>query len=63
MQRYILSALTVLIAATAVTSSAQANTDSFQDARDIGQLSTTTQLSQDASLHDLVWHNRNARDI
>lgn len=62
MQRYILSALTILITATAVTSAAQANTDSFQDARSIGQLSTTTQLSQDASLHDLIRHNRAARD-
>ncbi len=58
MKRYLLSALTVLLAATAVTSAAQANT-SFGPNH---QVSTPSELSEDATFHDLLRHNRSVRN-
>ncbi len=58
MKRYLLSALTVLIAATAVTSAAQART-SFGPNH---QVSAPSELSEDATFHDLLRHNRRVRD-
>ncbi|MEL6136738.1 MAG: hypothetical protein AAFR42_04930 [Cyanobacteria bacterium J06628_6] len=71
MKRYILSALTVLVATTAVVPASQAFKPeaSLQDlrlealdSRTKRQVSTPEALSEDASLFDLVRHNRRIRD-
>lgn len=58
MKRYFLSVLTVLITATAVTAAAEART-SFNASQ---QVSTPSELSEDATFHDLVRHNRRVRN-
>lgn len=55
MKTYFLSALTVLLATVAVVPVAQAFTTT-------SQVSTPTELSEDATLHDLVRHNRRVRN-
>ena len=70
MKRYFLSALTVLIASTAVVSSAQAKTIDatrldVQAKTRTGpnrQVSTPSELSEDATFHDLLRHNRRVRN-
>lgn len=70
MKRYLLSALTILLTATAVTSSAQANTISASrlDSRaktsavPRRQVSSPSELSEDATFHDLIRHNRRVRN-
>ena len=57
MKRYLLSALTVLMATTAVTTAAQAGTFGPNH-----QVSTPSELSEDATFHDLLRHNRGVRD-
>ncbi|MEL7510299.1 MAG: hypothetical protein AAFN42_23450 [Cyanobacteria bacterium J06554_1] len=59
MKRYILSAVTLLIAATAVAPAAQALDTQTSLGR---QVSTPAELSEDATFHDLVRHNRRARN-
>ncbi len=59
MKRTILSALTVLMAVAAVAPVAQA-LDTQTNLR--RQASTAAELSEDATLHDLVRHNRRARN-
>ena len=58
MKRYLLSALTVLIATTAVTTAAQAGTRFGPNY----QVSTPSELSEDATFHDLLRHNRGVCD-
>lgn len=60
MKRYILSALTILIAATAVAPAAQALDTQTKGLR--RQVSTPAELSEDATFHDLVRHNRRVRN-
>ncbi|NEQ52392.1 MAG: hypothetical protein F6K11_19995 [Leptolyngbya sp. SIO3F4] len=70
MKRYFLSTLTVLIAAVAIAPAAQANalhtarlqhldtqTKAFNR-----QASSSSELSEDATFHDLVRHNRRVRN-
>ncbi|ESA35999.1 hypothetical protein N836_09255 [Leptolyngbya sp. Heron Island J] len=58
MKRYLLSVLTVLVATTAVTSAAQARAGFGPN----HQVSTPAELSEDATFHDLLRHNRGVRD-
>ena len=58
MKRSFLSVLTVLIAATAVTSAAQARTTFGPN----HQVSSPSELSEDATIHDLIRHNRGVRN-
>ncbi len=69
MKHYLLTALTVLIAATAITSSAQANTiaatrldTQAKSARSNRQVSSPSELSDNATFHDLIRHNRRVRN-
>lgn len=57
MKRYLLSVLTVLIATTAVASTAQARVSGPNH-----QVSDPSELSEDATFHDLLRHNRRVRD-
>lgn len=58
MKRYILSAFMLLIAATAMAPAAQAlDTKGLRR-----QVSTPAELSEDATFHDLVRHNRRVRN-
>lgn len=57
MKTYILSALTVLMAAAIVAPAAQAGTNTVRR-----QVSTPAELSENATFHDLVRHNRRVRN-
>ena len=57
MKTYILSALTVVMAATVIAPAAQADGHTVRR-----QVSSPTELSEDATFHDLVLHNRRVRN-
>ncbi|MEM6254202.1 MAG: hypothetical protein AAF821_14895 [Cyanobacteria bacterium P01_D01_bin.156] len=59
MKTYILSALTVLMAAATVVPAAQALETSSMVRT---QVSTPEEISEDATFHDLVLHNRSVRN-
>ena len=59
MKRYILSAFTLLVAAAVVAPAAQA-LDTHTSLR--RQVSTPAELSEDATFHDLIRHNRRVRN-
>ena len=60
MKRYFLSALTILMAATAIAPAALALDSQKTGVR--RQVSTASELSEDATFHDLVRHNRRVRN-